>query len=72
MRIFENRMLRRIFEPNRNEVRGNGKNYIMRCLMICTPHPTFSGDYFEKNEISGTCGTNGELERSIQGFGGKT
>jgi hypothetical protein len=35
-RVFENRVLRRIFGP---WVRwqGNGKKYIMRSLMICTP-----------------------------------
>jgi hypothetical protein len=30
LRVFENRFLRRIFEPKRDEVTGNGKNYIMR------------------------------------------
>jgi len=32
LRMSENRMLRIIF----------GENYIMRSLMICTPHPTLS------------------------------
>jgi hypothetical protein len=35
LRVFENRVLRRIF--------GSGENYIMRGLMICTPHPVFFG-----------------------------
>jgi hypothetical protein len=30
LRVFENRVLRRIFGPKRDEVPGNGKNYIMR------------------------------------------
>jgi hypothetical protein len=30
MRVFENRVLRRIFGPKRDKVRGNGGNYIMR------------------------------------------
>ena len=30
LRVFENRALRRIFGPKRDEVTGNGKNYIMR------------------------------------------
>jgi hypothetical protein len=30
LRVFENRVLRRIFGPKRDEVRGNGENYIMR------------------------------------------
>jgi hypothetical protein len=30
LRVFENKVLRRIFGPKRDEVRGNGENYIMR------------------------------------------
>jgi hypothetical protein len=36
--LFEKRMLRRIFGPNRNEVKESGENYVMKSLMICTPH----------------------------------
>jgi hypothetical protein len=39
LRAFENRVLRRIFEYKRDEVMGSGEKYIMRSLMICTPHP---------------------------------
>jgi hypothetical protein len=39
LRVFENRVLRRILGPKRDEVTGGGENYIMRSLMICTPHP---------------------------------
>ena len=39
LRVFENRVLRRIFGPKKDEVTGSGENYIMRSLMICTPHP---------------------------------
>jgi hypothetical protein len=42
-RVFENRVLRRIFGPKRDEVTGNGETYIMRSLMICTTHPGFFG-----------------------------
>ena len=38
LRVFENRVLRRIFGPKRDEVKGSGENYIMRGLMICTAH----------------------------------
>jgi hypothetical protein len=38
LRVFENRVLRRVFGPKRNEVMGNGENYIMS-LGICTPYP---------------------------------
>jgi hypothetical protein len=42
LRVFGNRVLRRIFGPKIDEVTGenggNGENYIMRSFMICTPH----------------------------------
>jgi hypothetical protein len=34
-------VLRRIFMPKGDEVRGSGENYIMRRLMICTPFEIF-------------------------------
>jgi hypothetical protein len=39
LRVFENRVLRKIFGPKRDEVQGNGKNYTINSLMIYTPHP---------------------------------
>ena len=38
LRVFENRVLRRMFGPNRYEVTGEWRKLIMRSLMICTPH----------------------------------
>jgi len=43
LRVFENRALWRIFGPKRDEVTGNGENYIMRSLIICTAHPILFG-----------------------------
>jgi hypothetical protein len=43
LRVFENRVLRRMFEPKMNEVTGNGEDYIMRSVMICAPHPALFG-----------------------------
>jgi hypothetical protein len=40
-REFENRVFRRIFGPKRDEVTGVGENYIMRSLIISTPHQVF-------------------------------
>ena len=40
LRVFEKRVLRRIFRPKRDEVTEDGENYIMRNLMFCTAHPT--------------------------------
>jgi hypothetical protein len=39
--VFENRELRGIFVPKRDEVTGSGENFIMRSLMVCTAHPIF-------------------------------
>ena len=36
LRIFENRVLMKIFGPKMDEVTREWKNYIMRSLMICT------------------------------------
>jgi len=65
--VSENRGLRRMFEPKRNEVTGNGEDYIVRNLMICTPHPIYSGDQIEKYDST----YEGEL-RCIEGFGGES
>ena len=43
LRVFENRVLRRVFRPKRDEVTGNGENYIMRSLVICTPYRILCG-----------------------------
>ena len=43
LRVFGHRVLRRIFGPKRDELRGNGENYIMSSLMICIPHPILFG-----------------------------
>jgi hypothetical protein len=43
LRVFENRVLRRIFGPKRDELSGNGEKCIMRSLMICTPYPILFG-----------------------------
>jgi len=38
LRMFKNRVLRRVFGPKRDEATGNGENYIMKSLVICTPY----------------------------------
>jgi hypothetical protein len=41
--VFENRVLRRVFGPKRDEVMVSGEHYIMRSLMIGTPHQILFG-----------------------------
>ena len=43
LRVFEDRVLRGIFVPKRDEVTGNGENYIMRSLMIGTANQILFG-----------------------------
>jgi hypothetical protein len=38
LRVFENKMLRRIFGPNRDEVRGSGEDYMTRSFMLNTSY----------------------------------
>jgi hypothetical protein len=43
LRVFENRVLRRIFGPKRDEVTEERKNFVMRSFIICIPHPVLCG-----------------------------
>ena len=43
LRVFGNRVLRRVFGSKRDEVTGNEENYIMRSLVICTPYLILCG-----------------------------
>jgi hypothetical protein len=43
LRMFENMALRRIIGPTMVKEPGSGKNYTLRSLMICTPHPILTG-----------------------------
>jgi len=55
LKVFESRVLRRIFGLKRDEVTGNGERYTLRSLVICTLHSYFSGHQNEKNEIGWAC-----------------
>jgi hypothetical protein len=65
LRVFDDRVLSRIFGPKRHEVTGNG-DYITRSLMICTHHQYYSGDRIEKTEMGGACSTYTGEERSYR------
>jgi hypothetical protein len=43
LRVFENRVLRGIFGVKKDEVTGNGEDYITRNLMVCTHHQILFG-----------------------------
>jgi hypothetical protein len=44
LQMLDNRVMRKVFGPKRDEVTGNGENYIRRSFMICTPHPISFGE----------------------------
>jgi hypothetical protein len=71
--VFENRVLRRIFRPKRDEVGGEWRKLHSVELndLYCSSN-TFSGDEIYKNGVGGACSTYGREERCIQGFGGET
>ena len=72
LRVFEDKVLKRIFGLIWRSLQVCGEIYIMMSLMICTPHPICSCDKIEKNEMVGTCSMYGGEERCIEGFGGET
>jgi len=72
LRVFENRVLRRIFGPKTDELTEEWRKLHMRSLIICTAHPVFLSDKIEKNENGRACSTYRGEERFIQGFGGET
>jgi hypothetical protein len=43
LRVFENRVLRKIFGPQREEVTGEWRRLHNEELMICTPHQILFG-----------------------------
>ena len=52
LRVFENRVLRRIFDPRRDEVMGEWRRLHNEELITCTPHPMLCG---EKIEMGWAC-----------------
>jgi hypothetical protein len=42
-RVFENMVLRRIFQPKKDEVTGEWRKLHNEKFMICTPHPLLFG-----------------------------
>jgi hypothetical protein len=43
LRVFENRVLRRIFGPKRDEVTGEWRRLHNKEFMLCTPHQVSFG-----------------------------
>jgi hypothetical protein len=74
LRVFKNKVLRRIFGPKRDEITGEWRrlhNKELYALLLTKYH---SGDEVKKTEMGRICGTYGgeEREKCIQGFSGET
>jgi hypothetical protein len=67
--VFENRVLRRVVGPKRDEVTGEWRkvhNEELSDLYSC------EGGKIEKKEMGGACGEYGGGERCAQGSGGES
>ena len=65
--VFENRVLRRVSGPKRDEVTGKWRKLHNEELTeYC------AGGKIEKNEMDGACSAYGGGERGVQGSGGET
>jgi hypothetical protein len=68
LRVFENRVLRRIFGSKREED-GSWRKVHNDELHSLDSSPNTVSDQIKEDEVGGTCGTHGEGERCLQGFG---
>jgi hypothetical protein len=74
LRVFENRVLRRLFGPKRDKVTGEWRKLhneeLSDLYVLLTQY--CAGGQIEKNEMGGACGAYGGGERCVQGSGGET
>jgi len=73
LRVFENRVLRRIFGPKTDEVTGEWRKLHNEELNNLYSSPNIVRVIkIKKNEMGGACSAYGGGERCVQGFGGGT
>jgi hypothetical protein len=72
LRVFENRVLRRIFRPKRDEVTGECRRLHNKELYALYSSPNIIRVIKSRRQMGRTCGTYGGEERCIQGFIGET
>jgi hypothetical protein len=69
--VFENRVLRRMFRPKRDEETGEWRRLHNKELLCSVFHTKYhSCKQVKKTEVGRTCGMYGGEERCIQGFSG--
>jgi hypothetical protein len=69
--VFENRVLRRIFGPKRDEVMGEWRKLHNEELHNLYSSPDIIRQV-KANEVGEACGTHGKGEKSVQVFGRKS
>jgi len=73
LRVSENRALRRIFGPEKDEATGEGRQLCKEELICCVIFTKYYlGDQIKKNKMGELCSTYEGEERCIQDFGGET
>jgi hypothetical protein len=71
LRVFENRVLKRIFGPKRDEVTGEWRKLYSGELRNLYSSPVIIRQIkIKENEVGRACGTHGRGEKCVQGFGG--
>jgi hypothetical protein len=72
LKVFENRVLRRVFVPKRDEVTGEWRKLHNEELNDLYSFPNIvRGGKIKKNEMGWACGAYGRGERCAQGVGGE-
>ena len=72
LRVFENRVLRRIFGPERDEVTGEWKKLLNEELNNLYSLPNIVRVIKSRRIMGGACSAYGGGEKCVQGFGGET
>jgi hypothetical protein len=71
LRVFWNRVLGSIFGLKRDRVTGNGENYTLKNVMICTPHQILFGRSKREEWNGRACNVLGEKRGAYRVVVGK-
>ena len=69
--VFENRVLRKIFGPKRDEATREWRKLHIEKINDLYSSPNIVRVIIEKNEMDGACSAYGGKKRRTQGFGGE-